>query len=425
MKSTSILIFLLFIPLLCQADLDMEIKSECSSEKLIKRRLDIKGESMEVCAVSEKGEDDEFCTGSVVTPWFGFGHLRTRGLLTESLNPCGYSPTSEVFFEPARLVLDRSIEESGTYGLFVKPIDWLTCFSLGNKDEQYIRGFLSSFEINDFSIYLLLENSDIQGYSSQSSWYLSRPEAESGAELWNMLLNCIYEKDWFLISLSAGSCWGKYTDWGFFSRDYVTFFYKSLFELNFMFAGTTDYYLAPGGSIPASQYKYGLDVWFRPSRMLKLSGVWYTDYKRPDYKDLYYNDFARHLTLKSTLYAGDFTIAVSYDSDTEFSNTSETTEKREFQGSIVYDADFIRLSIADHWYMKDDRYYRNAFSTGCKLYFEYVRLSFSWKRDIQEDITDSFSEELALRLNYFSLTLSHKKNGDKPSVFTVTGIINY
>ena len=70
------------------------------------------------------------------------------------------------------------------------------------------------------------------------------------------------------------------------------------------------------------------------------------------YKDLYYNDFARHLSLKSTLYAGDFTIAASYDSDTEFYNTSETTEKREFQGSIVYDADFIRLSIADHWYMR-------------------------------------------------------------------------
>ncbi len=413
------------LPLFCWADVDFEVKSECSSEKVIKRRVDIQGEYLEVCAVSEKSMEKDFCTASFFTPWFGFGRLKTRGLLTEAMNPCGYSPTSEVFFDQASLVLDRSIGESGTYGLFVKPVEGLTCFSLGNKDNQYIRGFLGSVEINDFSFYLLLENSDMQEYSSPSSWYLSKPENSGGAELWNMLVNFVYEKEWFLISLSAGYCWGDYVENSFFNRDYVTFFYSNLFELNFMFAGTTDQYLAPGGSIPSSQYKYGVDAWVRPWSFFKLSGVWYTDYKRPDYKDLYYNDFSRHLTLKSTFYMGDFTVSASFAAETLFSNTSETTEEREYMGSIVYDTDIIRLSLSNQWHIKDDRYCRDVLAAGCKLYFEYLQAGFTWKRDIQERITDSFSLDLVLILDHFRLNLSNKKNGDKPPVFTITGIINY
>ena len=212
---------------------------------------------------------------------------------------------------------------------------------------------------------------------------------------------------------------------GFFNRDYVTFFYKNLFELNLMFAGTTEQYLAPGGSIPASQYKYGVDAWLRPWKPLKFSGVWYTDYKRPDYKDMYYNDFARHLTLKTTLYAGDFTFSASYGADTVFDNTSKTTEKREYQGSVVYENDTVQLSLSNQWYIENERFYRDVVTAGFKLYFEYLQAGFIWKRDIGEAITDSFSEDLMLKLDYFRLNLSHKKNGDKPSVFTVTGIINY
>ena len=425
MKGISIVIILLIIPFVCQADTDFEIKSECSSEMVAKRRLDIKWDSLEICAVSEKTEEKDFSIVSAITPWFGFGHLKTRGLLTESMNPCGYSPTSEVFFETARLVMDRSIGESGTYGIFVKPMAFLTCFSLGKRDNQYIRGVLANVSISDFSFSILLENSDIQEYSSPSSWYLSKQENAGGTQLWNLLANCIYEKDWFLISLTAGSCLGDYVESGFFNRDYITFFYKNYFELNFMFAGTTEEYLAPGGSIPISQYKYGADIWFRPWKPLKLSGVWYTDYKRPDYKDLYYNDFARHLTLKTTLYVGDFTLSASYEADTLFSNTSETTEKRQYTGSIVYEIDIIRLSVSNQWYIEDDRYCRDVFTAGCKLYFEYLQAGFTWKRDIGDSITDSFTEELVLRLDNFRLNLSHKKNGNKPSVFTVTGIINY
>ena len=425
MKNICICIFLLILPSICQCWTAFEIKSECSSEKTIDRRLDLKGDSLEVCAVSEKTEEKDFNSISAITPWFGFGHLKTRGLLTEAMNPCGYSPTSEVFFEQARLVLDRSIEESGTWGFFVKPMTGLTCFTLGTNNDQYIRGLLATASINDFSISLLLENSDIQEYSSPSSWYLSKPECKGGAELWNLLLNCIYEKEWFLVSLTAGTCWGDYLERGFFNRDYLTFFYSNIFELNLMFAGTTEYYLAPGGSVPASQYKYGVDAWLRPWKPLKLSGVWYTDSKRPDYKDLYYNDFARHFTLKAALDIWDFTLSASYAADTLFSNTSETTEKRHYTGSIVYDADFIRLSFSNQWYIEDDRYYRDVVTAGCRLYFEYLQAGITWKRDIGEEITDSFSEELMLRLDNFRLNLSHKKNGDKPSVFTVTGIINY
>ena len=192
-----------------------------------------------------------------------------------------------------------------------------------------------------------------------------------------------------------------------------------------MFAGTTEEYLAPGGSIPASQYKYGVDAWFRPWKPLKLSGVWYTDYRRPDCKDIYYNDFARHLTLKGALDLWDFTFSASCAADTVFDNTSETTEKRHYQGSVVFDTDYIRLSLSNQWYTEDDRYSRDVVTAGCRLYFEYLQVSFTWKRDIGEKITDSFDEELVLRLDNFRLNLSHKKNGDKPSVFTVTGIINY
>ena len=424
MKSICIYIFLLIIPAVCQSWSNFEIKSECSSEKSIERRIGIKGENFEVCTVSEKTLDKDFSTVSVVTPWFGFGHLKTRGLMTESMNPCGYSPASEIFFENARLVMDRSME-GGTYGVFVRPMDFLTCFSLGDKDEQYMRGILASVTMNDISVSLLMENSDIHKYSSQSSWYMSRPENAGGAELWNLLMNCIYEKDWFLVSLTAGYASGDYVENGFFNRDYITFFYSNVLELNFMFAGTTEDYLAPGGSSPASQYKYGADIWFRPWRPLKLSGVCYTDYKRPDYKDLYYNDFSRHLDLKSTLYAGDFTISASYGADTLFDNKSETTEKKEYQGSIVYQNDYIKLSLSNQWYFTDDRYSRDVVTAGLKLYFEYLQTSFTWKRDIGEMITDSFAQEIVLRLDNFRLNLSHKKNGDKPSVFTVTGIINY
>ena len=425
MKGISIVIILFFIPFVSRADVDFEVKSECSSEMVAKRRLDIKWDSLEICAVSENTSENDFSTVSALTPWFGFGHLRTRGLLTESMNPCGYSPTSEVFFESARLVMDRSIEESGTYGIFVRPMPFITCFSLGERDNQYIRGILANVSINDFSCSLLLENSDIQECSSPSSWYLSKQENAGGGELWNLLLNCIYEEEWFLISLTAGSCWGDYVESGFFNRDYVTFFYKNYFELNFMFAGTTEQYLASGGEVPSSQYKYGADVWFRPWRPFKVSGVWYTDYKRPDYSDLYYNDFSRHLTLKSTLYAGDFTFSVSYAADTLFSNSSETDEKRQYMGSIVYETDRIRLSISNQWYIENNRFCRDVVTAGCKLYFEYLQAGFTWKRDIGDEITDSFSEDLVLRLDNFRLSLSHKKNGDKPSVFTVTGIINY
>ena len=425
MKGIGIVLFLLLLPAFCRADVHLEAKSECSSDKVIKRRLDVRGESLEVCAVSEKTEENEFNAVSAVTPWFGFGHLKTRGLLTEAMNPCGYSPTSEVFFENARLVLDRSIGESGTYGVFARPLPGLTCFSLGDRDNQYLRGILAGATINDFSFSLLLENSDIMEYSSPSSWYLSKPENAGDAELWNLLCNCIYEKDWFLVSLSAGSSWGDYVERGFFNRDYVTFFYKSLFELNFMFSGTTGQYLAPGGSVPSSQYKYGVDAWLRPWKPLKLAGVWYTDYKRPDCRDLYYNDFARHLTLKSTLYLWDFTLSAAYAADTVFDNTSQTTEKRHYTGSIVYDSDFIRLSFSNQWYIEDERFYRDVVTAGCRLYFEYFQASFTWNRDIGEEIDDSFTGELIIRLDNFRLNLSHKKDGDKPSEFTVTGIINY
>lgn len=425
MKGICIMTIMLLMPLFSYADVDFEIKTDCSSEKMIKRRLDVKGENLELCAVSAKDAEEESYAVSLISPWFGFGHLRTRGLFTESMNPCGYSPASEVFFEPCRLVLDRSIGEAGTYGIFVSPAPWLVCFSLGTKEEQYIRGFMSSFSKEDFAVYLLMEHSDIREYSSESSWYLSRGEETGSRELWNLLVNCIYEKEWFLFSATAGTAFGDYVENGFFNRDYITFFYKNYFELNFMFAGTTEQYLAPGGSIPSSQYKYGADVWIRPFRPLKLSGVWYTDYKRPDEKDQLYNDFARHLTLKSVFDLWDFTFSATYAADTLFSNTSETTEKRQYTGSIVYSNDLIRLSFANHWYIEDDSFYRDSFTLSCRLYFEYFQANITWKRDIQEGITDSFSEDLILKLDYVRLTLSHKKEGDKSSVFSFTGIINY
>ena len=192
-----------------------------------------------------------------------------------------------------------------------------------------------------------------------------------------------------------------------------------------MFSGTTGQYLAPGGSVPSSQYKYGVDAWLRPWKPLKLAGVWYTDYKRPDCRDLYYNDFARHLTLKSTLYLWDFTLSAAYAADTVFDNTSQTTEKRHYTGSMVYDSDFIRLSFSNQWYIEDERFYRDVVTAGCRLYFEYLQASFTWKRDIGEEIADSFTGELIIRLDNFRLNLCHKKDGDKPSEFTVTGIINY
>ena len=189
MKGICICIILFLMPLFCSAEADFEIKSECSSEKEIKRRVDVKENSLEICAVSDRSTDNEFCSASVISPWFGIGHLKTRGIFTEAMNPCGYSPTSEVFFEAGTLTLDRSISDSGTFGIFVRPFSWLSFFSLGNDDQQYIRGLSSSLSIQDLSIYLLLENSDIQPYSSESSWYLSRGGGFRGRRA----VECIYQ----------------------------------------------------------------------------------------------------------------------------------------------------------------------------------------------------------------------------------------
>ncbi len=416
---------LILISLVPMSAIEFEMKSECSTGKEISRRVDIKGEKLEVCAVSDKNEKKEFNAVSVITPWFGAGHLRSKGLLTESMNPCGYSPASEIFFEPCTLVLDRSISESGFYGIFVRPMIWLTLFSLGTPEEQYIRGFISRYSIQDFSLYLLLENSDIQEYSSLSSWYLSKPEAQGGSELWNLLLNCILEKEWFLFSITAGIEAGDYVERGFFSREYITFFYSSLFELNFMFAGTTEQYLAPGGEIPASQYKYGTDIWIRPWRPFKISGVWYTDFKRPDKKDLYYNDYLRHLALQSSLDIGNFSFAISFTADTIFDNTSKTLEKKEYKGSAVWDCDVLRLSITNQWYFEDDRYCRDVITSGFKLYFDYFQAGFTWKRDIGNEILDTFSLELLAKLDHVRLKLSYKTNSDKSSLLTFGGTINY
>ena len=81
MKGIGVLFLLFTMPFICWADVDFEVKSECSSEKVIRQRVDIKGETMEVCAVSEKTEEKDFCTASFITPWFGFGRLRTRACL--------------------------------------------------------------------------------------------------------------------------------------------------------------------------------------------------------------------------------------------------------------------------------------------------------------------------------------------------------
>ena len=59
MKGIGIVFLMLLLPFVCRAEADFEIKSECSSEKVIKRRVDIKGEVLEVCAVSEKEEEKE------------------------------------------------------------------------------------------------------------------------------------------------------------------------------------------------------------------------------------------------------------------------------------------------------------------------------------------------------------------------------
>ena len=133
----------------------------------------------------------------------------------------------------------------------------------------------------------------------------------------------------------------------------------------------------------------------------------------------------RHLSLKSTVYPGDFIISASFSADTVFADTSEKTEKREFTGSIVWDTDLIRLSLSNQWYIEDDRFYRDVLTAGFKLYFEYLQTSLTWKRDIREEITDSFTAELVLRLDYVRLKLSYKKSGNKDSLLTFTGIINY
>lgn len=387
-----------------------EIKTECSSEKEIKKRVHIKTDNLNLCAISLKTEDKDYYNASFTTPWFGFGKLKSRGLLTESLNPCGYSPTSEVFFQDSDLILDTSITDSGKYGMYVKPGEYLMFYSYGDKEDWYIRGIKSDISIGDIAISMIIENSDVE---------------ERNSEIFNAFLNLIYENDWFMFSGCSGCSFGDYTENGIFNREYISFFYKKLFEFNLMFSGMTENYLRPGGVVPSSQYKYGIDTWVRPIKQIKLSFLYYNDYKMPDIKDDFYNDFIQHMNTQLTLYFWDLRLTGEYTWEKNFKNTSERERKEELEIGIRYDREPFCLMLSNVYYIKDYYHYRDVWKATARFDFDPIELSFTYKRDIQEEITNTFKEEIMLRSYPICLKFTHKKDGDKESEFIFSGTINY
>ena len=102
--------------------------------------------------------------------------------------------------------------------------------------------------------------------------------------------------------------------------------------------------------------------------------------------------------------------------------TSETTAN---SGHATVTIDGTEITITLNCKISELANANHGETWGTHKWLGFGQAGITWKRDIGEDITDSFTEELVLRLDNFRLNLSHKKNGGKPSVFTVTGIINY
>jgi len=406
--SKKILFLLIFFQVL--SVYAFEIKSEVSSEKEIKKRVHIKTDNLNLSVISLNTEEKEYYAASFTTPWFGFGKLKSRGLFTESLNPCGYSPTSEVFFQQSDLALDTSITDTGKYGMFVKPGEHLMFFAYGDEDNWYVRGIKSEFNIGDLSLVMMFENSDAE---------------ENDTEIFNAFFNLMYEKECFFFSSCTGSCFGSYTENGVFNREYLTLFYKNYFELNLMFSGTSDNYQSPGGKPPSSQYKYGVDAWVRPFRPIKVSCVYYNDYKRPDLNDELYNDFIQHLHTTLTLYLWNFKLTGGYTWENNFKNTSEKVKEEQFDSGIRFNYGSFYISLSNIYYMKDSHHYRDVWNATARFYFDPIQLSFTFKRDIEEEITDTFKEEVMLRTYPVFIKFTHKKEGDKESEFIVGATINY
>ena len=125
-----------------------------------------------------------------------------------------------------------------------------------------------------------------------------------------------------------------------------------------MFSGTSDNYLSPGCKVSASQYKYGLDTWIRPFKPVKMSCIYYNDYKRPDLNDELYNDFIQHLNTKIMLYIWNFRLAGGYTWENDFKNTSETEKEEQLDFDIRFDCDFLCINLSNTYYIKNKYHYR-------------------------------------------------------------------
>jgi hypothetical protein len=123
------------------------------------------------CAAGVKDPREGLFALGLSTPWLRAGPLTPSGLLRVAYNPLGFSPQSDVFFEPSGLAMERS-PGSGRPGFLLMPLPGvlgLYCLKEPQGDPAY----------GCFASLLSPEGSGAECFLS-----LSQPDAESSGEEW-------------------------------------------------------------------------------------------------------------------------------------------------------------------------------------------------------------------------------------------------
>lgn len=419
----TLLLLLVSIPIHSMPE-KAEIRSFGSTEGISRRRLYIEDEDIKLSVVRSEKKGEEYSSLSFVSPVLGLGKLKTRGLFTEILNPCGYGPDTDVFTEEGKLVFDKGMTESGKYGMYAKPFGSLTFFTLGTSPEPEIRGLHACAGNNWFRLEALYENSDpVQ--NAGSSYYLKNTVHNEKCTLSNSALKLDIAHDFFMFSSVTALSSGSYMNSGLYNREFAAIFLGNRAEIDISFSGCTENYIAPLGKLPVSRYRYGISTLVYPFPFMSLSGKMCTDFRPPDFKDELYNDFVREWMLKTVIDVRNFRLKLSWEREDVFENTGEENEKSVAASGLSYDNGLLYLAFSCKLYMENGGETRKGTDSTLKLDFDKIRLSAGWKRDVREKITDTFSQELTLVNRNFELKLDHDKKTGECSTFSVTAEISY
>lgn len=398
---------------------DIKISSKVTSDWSVRSKADYRNKNFEATAINIESDEKNYTMCSVECDYFGFGKLKLRGLFSEIQNPCGYNPGSEVFFTRTYLTIDKSVSDSGRTGIYVEPFPWLCFFSLWDSNDANVNGISLGFSSANIEFSCMFQDSHVSDVKNGSSWYLTRSEQYEGCELMNVISSLNFITDWFSLMLCGGTCFGDYVNAGFYNRDMLSVYCFSWLELNILFSGTTEHYLAPTGKIPLSQYKYGAEIILWPFRDLKLSCMYYNDYQRPDMKDESYNDFTRNLNTSAVFSPGDFRFSLAYVWNDKFANDGTVSDKARIEAGASYSGDLFYIGVKNTYYLEEKDGVRNYTTVTGKMKGDFLRGEVTYRHDVTDELADSFLEKIVFDFRHLEIVLSHEKPAHKKSIFSI------